>query len=652
VKNGYDADASRVDVTLTDIADPGSATVTVIDDGSGMDWSTVHDHWMVPGTDIRARERASALRSRKFHRLPIGEKGVGRFAVQKIGGTAELVTRAQGQSEIVAKIDWDALEQADFLADASIEVYERIPEVFTGRRTGTRIHMERLRENWTRGSVRALHRAINAMTDPFQTSTDFAATLGVVPDLGWTTGLLEPSDVLDFALFLADGEINGGSLAYRYRFRPFPSMKRVTPRTEKRAMTLGGVGQDGERLARANIAIGAIRFRYYIFDRDPSVLALGVTDRQGLRDYLDSNGGVRVYRGGVRVYDYGEAGNDWLNLGGRRVNVPSKRISNNLVLGTVHLDIQASTDLIEKTNREGFVENDAYRVFQHDVADSLDQVTQDRNVDKARIRRAYARGQSERVLDTLDDLRTVVRSRGLEKELARPLDALEHNYREMRDRLLTAAGTGLSLATVIHEVEKGVAELNRALERDVDVDRLRALARHLADLIQGFAALARRSGFRKESAASLVRNALFNTQYRLDYHGVKLHDAFGDHPDFAVKCSRRLIIATLMNLIDNSIYWLDIKNPKTKRLYIGPSSELGGKSIVVADNGPGFLDPPEFLTEAFVSRRPDGMGLGLHVAREVMESHGGRVDFPDHGDISLPSGFRGAVVALTFLDLS
>lgn len=69
---------------------------------------------------------------------------------------------------------------------------------------------------------------------------------------------------------------------------------------------------------------------------------------------------------------------------------------------------------------------------------------------------------------------------------------------------------------------------------------------------------------------------------------------------------------------------------------------------MVADNGPGFIDPPEYLVRPFFSRKPDGMGLGLHLASEVAKLHGGTLEFPDRGDLGLPKGFDGAIVAIVF----
>ena len=73
----------------------------------------------------------------------------------------------------------------------------------------------------------------------------------------------------------------------------------------------------------------------------------------------------------------------------------------------------------------------------------------------------------------------------------------------------------------------------------------------------------------------------------------------------------------------------------------------------MADNGPGFgNDAPEDLVTPFFSRRNGGMGLGLYIVSEVMRVNHGRLVFPDDGDIELPEGFDGAVVAIQFPEAS
>ena len=660
VKNAYDADSSSAKVTMSNIADRKKGRIVVEDDGTGMDWATVTGVWLEPGTDHRVQQRSKRNgRSPKFRRLPLGEKGVGRFAAGKLGDVVRLVTRARNQPEIVIRINWKQLLKHKYMSDAQIRVTTREPKVFKRGRTGTRIEISSLRDKWTRRMARNAHRSIASICSPFGDSGDFNPTLRLRPDYGWLTGLLEPKTVIEQALFRASGTIHGKKdrgnfLTYEYRFTPPLGMNRVegrevTERNHRLPVTREEDDDSDRIMSIADHEIGDVSFELFIFDLDPHTLSFATGDRRGFRQFLNQNGGIRVYREGIRVYNYGEPGDDWLELSGRRVNVPTRRLSNNIVIGGFSLDLEDSSDLVEKTNREGFVENQSYRSFKDAVMTAVDRITTKRNEDKIRIRNAYAK-RRDSLVEAMDELREGLQRRGLSDELGPLVDMVEREYEAVRDRLLTAAGAGLSLTVVIHEVEKGIQELNKAVDRDVSVSRVRELAKHLSELVDGLTYLTRRSGRKIEKASDLVRQALFNTEYRLKYHNIRGVSGFkGGGGDFRVRCTRRLIIATLMNLIDNSIYWLDQKGGRNKRLYIGPSFDLpGGPAIIVADSGPGFKDPPEFLVEPFVSTKPDGMGLGLHLASEVMKIHEGRVSFPESGEVDLASSLTGAVVALVF----
>ena len=656
VKNAYDADAAKAKVTMSNITDPRNGLIAVEDSGTGMDYETVTNVWLEPGTDFRAGQRGIGERTSKYKRLPLGEKGVGRFAAHKLGTHIKLVTRKRDNPEVVVDIDWDDFIAPRYLNDVPVNIKEREPELFTGRKSGTRIEITKLRDAWDRGMVRDLARAVTSICSPFKSEGEFSVELQLADHADWLEKLLTVQGALEYSLFrahcaiLADPE-NGGlvQLSYEYSFVPFRAMDKVDGRQEnKEKMNLPADVQNH----LAENRVGPIHIDLFIFDLQPSILSLGVTDKKGLREFLRNNGGIRVYRSGIRVYDYGEPGNDWQNLGGERVNIPSKRISNNLVIGAVAIDVAASADLVEKTNREGFVDNVAYRAFWKAVDFTVTQIEAERNKDKKRIRDAYNSAKmKEPVLEDLSELRDLVEKRNLTSELGPYLNRIEADFTLIRDRFLTSASAGLSLSVVIHEVEKGIDALTIAVKEDRASPRVRELAKHLADLVEGFATLIRRSGISTEKASSLISQAMFNTELRLRNHHIQLISNL-KQSDFEAKCSRRLVISTIMNLLDNSIWWLDNKwgeQKERKKIYIGMSAGLpGGKAIIIADNGPGFTDPPEYLIEPFISRKPDGMGLGLHLADQVMRAQGGQLIFPESGDVSLPVGLDGAVIAMVF----
>ncbi|HBI02256.1 MAG TPA: ATP-binding protein, partial [Flavobacterium sp.] len=657
VKNAYDADAPQATIMMTDLNDKEKGIILVEDSGSGMDFETVTNVWLEPGTDFRARQREKLERTPIYGRLPLGEKGVGRFAAHKLGMFVRLITRKKNKPEVIVEINWEEFIESKYLEDVPVKVREREPQVFTGKKTGTRIEIEKLNHTWNRGMVRELARAINSICSPFNEEGEFKTEFLLLDNAEWLDGMLDIEKVLEYSLFRAECDIRENpkssknfELSYSYKFVPYPSMNKVRGRVKNvKGISLKSVISDSTTNLQK---IGPIHIDLYIFDREPKVLELGVSDKKGLKDFLDENGGIRVYRNGIRVYDYGELGNDWLNLSSERVNVPAKRISNNLVIGAVSLDISKSIGLVEKTNREGFMDTPVFRDFRSIVYYAVTQITAERNTDKTRIRDAYSNKKiKEPVLEDLSELRELVEKKKLTEELSPYLNRIEADFVLIRDRFLTSASAGLSLSAVIHEVEKGVAELAKVVKEEKTSPRVKELAKHLADLVEGFAALIRRSGLSREKASSLISQAIFNTEFRLKTHNIKFITNISQG-DFEIKCSRRLTISTLMNLLDNSIWWLDNKwgNVKGKKhIYIGLSKEFSdGYAIVVADNGPGFLDPPEYLVEPFISRKPDGMGLGLHLADQVMKAQGGRLVFPEFKDVSLPKDFDGAVVALVF----
>ncbi len=656
VKNAYDADSPSAIVTLSNACDKDMGKIIVEDNGTGMDWEVVTKVWLEPGTDYRARQKEANEKTPKYHRLPIGEKGVGRFAAHKLGSRIKMVTRKKDCPEVVVNIDWEKFESREYLSKIPVEIREREPEVFTGRMTGTKIEIKKLRNTWSRGMVRDLARSITSISTPFQERGSFQPKFVLTDNQNWLEGIMTIEQIKEFALFHAHCKIKGKHLTYEYSFTPFKAMDKVKPRIKRvdsnNPLTL--FQQSTERKSVINLEdwnIGTVHINLHIYDREPKMLALGVSDKRGLKEFLDQAGGIRVYRDGIRVYDYGEPGNDWQNLGGRRVNVPTQRISNNLVIGAVSLILEKSSDLVEKTNREGFVDNEAFISFRQAVKCAIHHIETERNIDKARIRNAYSSPKmKEPVIETLTELRETIENKHLTKELGSYLDRIEEDYLAIRERFLVSASAGLSLTVVIHEVEKGIGELVRAVEREHASTRVIFLAKHLADLVEGFGALARRSAATQEKASSMIQAATFNTELRLKSHGITL-TIDTEKGDFKAKCSRRLVVSTLMNLIDNSIWWLDNKwgNEGKKKIYIGTSFEYSkGPAIVVADNGPGFMDPPEYLIEPFITRKPEGMGLGLHLADQVMKAQGGQLDFPQQGDLPFSKEFNGAVVALVF----
>jgi len=113
VKNAYDADATECSIFLQHVDEPGdNSSIVVSDNGCGMSLQTVLGVWLEPGTENRKRQRVGRVRTPLYSRLPLGEKGVGRFAVHKLGQYVQMVTKSSKHEEVVVTIDWSEFDRS------------------------------------------------------------------------------------------------------------------------------------------------------------------------------------------------------------------------------------------------------------------------------------------------------------------------------------------------------------------------------------------------------------------------------------------------------------------------------------------------------------------------------------------------------------
>lgn len=668
VKNAYDADANVAVITM-DFSNKDEPSITVEDDGQGMTVQILRDVWLVPGDDYRHRQRAELKRSPKHNRLPLGEKGLGRFAVHKLGNRIEMVTRSKDEPECVVEINWADLIAKPFLDEAPVRIKRRKPEVFKDNETGTLIKITGLRTEWTRGEVRRLYRQITSISSPFADESDFSALLEVRGKKEWLADLPDVKQILGRAVWHFIFKLENGKFDWTYRFNQVPGIKldpREIVKTGDRLKLPAITGDD--RMERKVVAdekttegIGPVSGEFYVYDRDREVLRrLGTM--QILTDYLDDNGGIRVYRDGIRVYNYGEPGDDWLGLDLRRVNAPTRGISRNIILGAVQLSLQHSNNLVEKTNREGFVENAATLQLRRIVLGALATLESERQIDKHRIRKITAPPDdpiNSKVEKPIAALRKALDVHGIRDKFEPFVAKIEHDYLSMQETLLSAGMSGLNLAVIFHEVERGVRALHQVITDGTDPTSAAEQARELMRLLDGFSTLLRRDSKAKHTARKLIDAARLYNVLRLRHHRVNLVCPLmtNEGSGFEVRFAFGLIVGAINNLIDNSLYWMRVRWPEVppppaespRKLYIGTSDEFeAGPAIIIADTGPGFEDTPERLVRPFFTRKPNGMGLGLYYTTLAMELNGGQVVFPERGDVELPESFDGAVIALVF----
>lgn len=655
VKNSYDANAKKVFISLNNLNSIETALIEIRDNGEGMTKSIVDNVWLEIGTDYKEKlfqdmikkEKLSQdkINKKKKQRLPLGEKGIGRFGAHKLGNRILMVTRASNSKEVVVEIDWTILDNKKYLDDFEITVFEREPEIFKKNSTGTLIRITGIRNEWIKRQFRTTYRSIVALNSPYNTIDSFKVTINTNMN-SWTEGLKSFDDIKHLTLYSLNAKISKDSIIeYKYDFTPWDTMIKVNGRQNiEKPFKLFYKDELNKKVyySLEKYEIGDIHIFLSVFDLDTFLYKTLSLETEGLRTFLKEQGGIYIYRDGIRIYEYGGSANDWLNLEERRINNPSKAISSRLALGGVFLSRKHSTGLIEKTNREGFIENQSLHMIKLAILQLIDRFEKDRFLDKKKLRKAYGRSLAkEPVTGTLNSLISLVNKDvselKLKVNLISSLNKLSEEYDEIKSTLIRSSSSGLTSNIILHEVEKIVKEMSYTV-KEKDWKRMENLVITLDKIIYNYTNLMRNHGKKSHTIEYLIEEALFNVEYRIKTHDIKI--IIENNIDESIFVSENLVISMIMNIIDNAIYWLEYYDIDEKKILVSVSTRGNSIGIAISDNALGFKIDKTQATEAFVTTKSDGIGLGLFLTRETMKLHKGSLYLYNNIDLELPDEFQ------------
>ncbi len=668
VKNAYDADADWVEVNV------GENFISIYDNGCGMDIDTIQNVWLKPGVSSKDNIKTGRL-TPKHHRMPIGEKGVGRLGSHKLGQAIELFTKTKQSNEIHLRINWHDIEKADSLSNlqAIVVTENSQPVVFKDKQTGTKILISELKETWLDLDYQNLSRDLTNLISPFAGKDEkfqirFKKNTELFTnDLLDEVRLIKENALFEFHVLIANGLIKD----FRYKFKTWQGLEKVRPRTitlaEDKDFIAKMIGKksnflsvDNEIEEYQNLNIGEIEFQGVIYDFDNELWDIQTqmpkNRKKITKDYMKSNGGVRVYRDNFRIFNYGEYGSDILELDLERVNRPAGRISSNQVLAAIKLKRKDSTDLIEKTNREGFINNRALTAFQNCLKEvTFNLISTLKQDDKAKIITAHLENAKDRVTieHKIKDIKKLVAQSSIEEDkkekIGVELDKLSKDFDHTKNVFLSATSTGLNLAIVVHELRHLLNRLSSDLKlgnwnKAIDVTKLlQTTVKNYGDIIR----LDKKNNL--VSVQSLIKTTLFNVELRFEAHNIKYRLDIPN--DLEINVKKNLVSGLLNNLFDNCIYWLNHQNIEDKQIYIKAYKKEGQVHLLIADNGLGFIIDFESAIMPFITGRQDdsSMGIGLYLADQVMTAHQGFLLQAQFEEEKLPDEFsNGALIKLIF----
>lgn len=626
VKNAHDADATEVVIRFDSVTMPGG-TITVIDDGHGMDRDVLLGGWMEPaGSTKRGDERKVSPKGRWM----LGEKGLGRFAADKLGSTLELVSRRHGTgAEVRATFDWDRFEDDEAML-GEVKNHWEIRPAQEIKDQGTLLRIGGLRSVWTERMFRRLSTRLSRLRSPFQTLNGFAIRIesDEFPEYSKELG----SGYLDDAPYRMDAQFDG---------------------RESLEVRLNGARPIRVPWTGSELGCGPVRIRLHAFDLETDAIAK-IGPRQEVRGWLREWSGISIYRDGFRVWPYGEPHDDWLRLDQRRVNNPVVCLSNNQVVGFVEISQKENPELRDQTNREGLIHNtglEDLRKLMHFALQLLESERQSVRHPQGRenrARREAAELEQQASNPDLEKLKQLAESvggkagselRGVANRLEQETKYREAEHRRSLENYVLLAARGYSMPALSANAERMVKEMDAAtlkVRADLSADRPFSFddlltLENAVKVVQGRLSLltilseGHSNRRRAIEVPAELRRAVQLYKHEFKPRGLTMKVKAGTGPLLRVDMSPERFHLLLNILLQNAMDWTeDVSSPE---INVQVSAQEHQVEMLFSDNGPGVpTDLAEKIFEPTFTLREGGQGMGLTIARTLLSTSGGSIE--------------------------
>jgi len=434
VKNGYDADARNCIIIFENHDEfKEDPSIYIIDNGIGMTSDVIKKNWMKIGTDDKLQNSLS-----DGGRIKTGAKGIGRFALDRLGLASEMFTVSEKPVEgSIWSVKWSDFDKvgiaihevkADLNNENNLDIKTELLQQFQGFseinslieethfESGTILKINPIKDDWDEDSIKRLFDNLEVLIPP-QEQPEFAVHLFSTRDIG-EFGQVNSAYYDDFdykisAKYLSDDantitlEItrneldveeleNSYSEVFNYDLmKKFPytlqTFKKKSFNISKSIHELSGFSKTiDEKLVEQ---IGKFAFTFYflkntIDSEDKKRFPYKNISPANRKAWLKKFGGVKIFRDDFRVRPYGENGQDWLSLGERQNKSPGGagqkiggyRIGSNQIAGTINISRIANIRFQDKSGREGIQENDVFELFKNLIIEIISIFERDRNV--------------------------------------------------------------------------------------------------------------------------------------------------------------------------------------------------------------------------------------------------------------------------------
>ncbi|SDF13120.1 Histidine kinase-, DNA gyrase B-, and HSP90-like ATPase [Mucilaginibacter pineti] len=633
------------------------------DQGQGMSLEDLDEIYLTVGTTNRKKQRE---RDPNPQRPILGEKGIGRLSVMRLGDEVRIETTQNGDSYFQElEIDWEEF------ADRAEELLESIliePKVGKEKEDvsehGTRIFIYNLKGDWTAKKLREIaDTQLTKFIDPFEKKHRDFIKLWFNND-AIVLGNIDKK-LFEYAHAFANARLTFDDLGQpeftgEITYRLYNRTKNFTLSGTHMASVL-----NNPRYIELLKSLGPFQSQLYWYNRQLLTKKNGVLEFQYIRSLVDSwGGGLMLYRDGFRVNPYGGPNDDWLGLDPIALASQGYKLNRKQFVGKVDISSYGNSMLIDQTNREGLRENNEKQalvsllqyMIQEQIRPFMDDVKEQYQRDESvlnlnDIENRIEQGQIQ-VRDAVNLLKKKYPEIEKEKEVLNVIETVLKESKELfniarlsskalETRLKTTidlAGLGLMVDVIGHELKRStehalstLGDIDESSPGEIDglLSTLRTQLKTLKTRLAVIDPLGPAGRQQKEDLdlKKLLRDIIESHDAQFQRHQIDfslVDDSKNER--WPIRAVPGMIVQIIENLFSNSVYWIKQQQriDRNYRPKIIIELDRINNTISFCDNGPGIpASQKEEVFKPFFSTKPpgDGKGLGLYISKEIAQYH-------------------------------
>lgn len=660
IKNSYDAGATKVEIEFHNFIHSNKgwessdeSSIKIVDNGIGMTTEEIDKYWMELGNSSKETNKILRINSDKMglliERFANGEKGIGRFGVDKIGSGLILESIGRNSPEKTTVIfDWNKYDDRSKLLQEIKNEYsvERVP-ISAG--TGLKLTIRNLRDHWKQSDINKLKKDISKFLSP------------------------NPVESSEFEIFVSFYQ--KGNLIQRDKIEndSFNYLRcKISTHLEQDGTCSLSIFSDGEiehheefNMFNGNSPIGKVFVEIYYLDRgDKNIF----TRRVGIRPH--EYGNVKVFKDNFRIVPYGEPHNDWLEIDKKHAQGMFRTFGTRDIIGNVFLDGESLLKLgalKEATDRVGFIEDSEefttlkdfvwhnirvleqyvfYRIKKDTqaaseiVKEETSQLKKELNNSLTSFKNILE--ESEIIDVQKNDL--LQKFKFTSEQLNKRADAIDRVTTEIDNKIKVygqwSNKEGI-LYEMLHSIKNKLVTINNQIDYYMEIVKMKNLDIDLSILKSSYADIEKlvNGSLNKINSSKLKKSNVRLIDILDDF--IKQHQAtflqeeiifekefdIQNISNIFIYCSIESMKTIFENLLNNSIKAL--RNTKKRRISIKVDVESSEVKIYFSDNGCGI--PPEKASSIFTlwSSSTDGTGIGLASVKENLEDINGQIHLVD-----------------------